>query len=133
MQTIFPTEEEPLRGNCFQACIASLFELPLEAVPNFCMEGEWPTNLEQWLAGRGLAAIDVRLDTRESVIYPVAAGVKCLIAGTTDRHSERLHCVVAETRGNGLTWEYLHDPHPAGRFIERPSVITFFAVVEVRP
>ncbi len=35
--------EKGIKGNCLQACIASLFELPLESVPHFVMESE-----EEW-------------------------------------------------------------------------------------
>ena len=37
-------------GNCFQACLASLFDLPLEEVPDFCnMPGDWLSRCNRWL------------------------------------------------------------------------------------
>jgi len=49
MQPIYQTIHEPLNGNCFQACVASIFELPLDAVPHFmenCAGHKWTQ--EQW-------------------------------------------------------------------------------------
>jgi hypothetical protein len=45
-------------GNCLQVALASLLELPLEAVPDF-MSGPdglrmWPFTLGAWLQGRSL-------------------------------------------------------------------------------
>lgn len=48
------------KGNCFTACVASILELPIDAVPNFCVdygEGEWWIELEKWLAPRALAPL----------------------------------------------------------------------------
>lgn len=45
-------------GDCLRACIASLLELPLAAVPHFMETAErarvWPDALAEWLSGRGL-------------------------------------------------------------------------------
>jgi hypothetical protein len=55
-QTIFGTG----KGNCFAACVASILELPIEEVPNFCdAPGNWLVPFKAWLAERGLFAIIV--------------------------------------------------------------------------
>ena len=45
-------------GDCLRACLASLLELPLKAVPHFMETAEkartWPIALAKWLHGRGL-------------------------------------------------------------------------------
>jgi hypothetical protein len=48
-----PREEQ---GNCMQAVLASVFELPLEQAFNAVDYGDddWYEHLQEWLAGRGL-------------------------------------------------------------------------------
>lgn len=40
-------------GNCFQACIASIFEIPISTIPHFCQEypysDEWYREFNKWL------------------------------------------------------------------------------------
>lgn len=48
------------RGNCLQACVASLLDLPIEQVPNFCearQSGEWFEPFMGWLRERGWTAV----------------------------------------------------------------------------
>ena len=40
-------------GNCFAACVASILELPLADVPNFCSEERWWNALQIWLCAIG--------------------------------------------------------------------------------
>lgn len=52
-------------GDCERACLASLLELPCEAVPNFCEPGpgetfshsRWEVRRNAWLAERGFVPI----------------------------------------------------------------------------
>lgn len=53
------------KGNCFQACVASCLGLPLEEVPNFCVDygdSDWWRELEKWCAERGLAPLTWTFD-----------------------------------------------------------------------
>lgn len=49
------------KGNCMSACLASILELPIDAVPNFFDSGqtdqEWNDALTSWLRTHGLAII----------------------------------------------------------------------------
>lgn len=42
-------------GDCMRACIASVFELPIDAVPHFATLPAWPRDLDRWLEPMGLA------------------------------------------------------------------------------
>src|SRR5690348_7121769 len=46
------------QGNCFTACLASILELPIRAVPNFAKltnsDEEFFAMVDEWLATRGL-------------------------------------------------------------------------------
>ena len=49
-QTIlYDPDPASLMGNCFQACVASIFELPLDMVPHFCQEEDWYLLFTNWL------------------------------------------------------------------------------------
>jgi hypothetical protein len=129
-QDIFPIPGNDLRGNCFQAAVASILELPLEEVPHFCQHDDWEVRLDRWLADRGLAHVEVKTDTEEACIYPIPEGVHCILSGTTPRHPTRLHAVNAITRGGGVTWEFTHDPHPDRSFLNKVTMIMFLVPLD---
>lgn len=127
MQTVFPTDDNSLRGNCFAACLASVLELPLEDVPHVMEHVDWRERTNAWLATRGLGAVEVNLTTEEAALYPLPPGMWVLVAGHTTRHPERLHSVVARTLSGGCTWEYMHDPHPEGGFLTKATHVMWLA------
>lgn len=106
MQTILGrgAEFEEPSGNCFAACIASLLELPLEDVPNFCDSDNWRERLAAWLRSHGLFYLDVTLQEGAEPLdsewgYHVISG---------DGPRGCRHSVV------GLAGVVVHDPHPKG-------------------
>src|SRR5260370_31437554 len=56
-------DRDGVGGNCLGAAIASLLEMPLDAVPDFMSEPggtlTWPLALGTWLNGLGLEAVPV--------------------------------------------------------------------------
>lgn len=98
-QTIFVNDPRGIPGDCMRTAVASLLDLPTEAVPHFVLfdgPGEWFTVFNMWLKGRGL------------VIKPLAKGNvdrPCLAIGMSPREVE--HVVVWGPEG------LLHDPHPS--------------------
>jgi hypothetical protein len=61
------------RGNCIAACLASIFELPLDAVPDFAEslpKGEWLQELDLWLGTRGLYPILIDLSKSNTDYRP---------------------------------------------------------------
>lgn len=127
-QTILPSDTGSPIGDCFRACIATIFELPIEQVPHFCEHENWYEHLDEWLYNKGLSHVLIRLDVEasEGYIGSVDRGIWCIVSGTTTRHPTRLHAVVARTIGGGVRWEYKHDPHPDGSFLEVAKDILFF-------
>lgn len=129
IQTIFPTDKEPMRGNCYQACLASIFEMPLDQVPHFMEYKNWTEHLDEWLYKMGLLHVEVKVDTEEAVLYPMMGGAICLATGHTARHPTRLHTIVARTghaHRREKNFEYLHDPHPDGTFLTKLKTVEFF-------
>lgn len=118
-QTIFVDPANPKQiGNCLQAVIASVLELPLDEVPHFAQVDEdtegavnWWAYLLAWLRDRGW-----RLD---GTIMP-DPGEVYLASGPSPRGVKH---IVAYQHGR-----LLHDPHPSeagllevqGRLVLRP-------------
>jgi len=105
-QTLFGNGENGTqRGNCFAACIASLLELPLEEVPNFCTKCDWREAANLWLASRGLFYVDLKLpgDLRDEHVRFWGYHV---ISGMSVRNIR--HSVV------GFGGKTVFDPHPSG-------------------
>lgn len=97
-QTILHDPDTGAIGNCMQAAIASLLDLPLDEVPHFAEHDDWDLRFSAWCAERGLIwfACDV------SQVHDWAP---CLLVGQSPRGID--HVVV----GRGLTAVW--DPHPS--------------------
>lgn len=98
-----PSEEQ--RGNCLQAVIASLLDLPLDEVPHFVKEHvdsggqlHWWDQMWKWLAARGWAIHAAGLDTHRT---------ENLMASGPSPRGNGIHHVVIYRDG-----EMVHDPHP---------------------
>lgn len=97
-QTLLADPENGIIGNCWQAAVASLLDLPLDDVPHFAAEPNCDQAFESWLLRRRI--LWVRLG-----LLDVPADLPCLLVGTSPRGIA--HMVVA--RGLKMT----HDPHPS--------------------
>ncbi|MFJ6215018.1 hypothetical protein ACIQGZ_17030 [Streptomyces sp. NPDC092296] len=95
-QTILLGDPRGRTGNCLQAAIAPLLDLPLDDVPHFAEREDWLDHLYSWSAQQGYA-VDHRLSgdgVALGIAYgPSPRGVK--------------HAVVI--RGGAVAW----DPHPS--------------------
>lgn len=94
-QTIFADDPDGVYGNCMQAAIASMLDLPLKAVPHFALFEFWGPAARLWFEGRGQEW--VRVETIEP-------GQLVMAVGKSPRGVS--HAVVWGE--NGL----VHDPHP---------------------
>lgn len=96
-------------GNCLQACLASVLELPLDDVPDFCNEhpGEdedasrWIKELAAWLEGYELTCLVANM---HEGILPWWTTLYWIAGGKT--HRRGYHSVVYKGQ------ELAHDPHP---------------------
>ena len=105
MQKVF----DPRKGDCVRACLASVFELPVDEVPNFWEQTQDPTEfwglINEWLMENfGVRKIFLRYSEKTA---DCLEGVLCIASGTSPRHTPGGHAVVWR---DGL----LHDPHPSG-------------------
>lgn len=120
------------RTNCFQACVATILELPISDVPMACDESHWSwSKFQEWLSKRKLQAIEITFQNGGS-IYPVAMPVLCVVSGPSPRVKDRLHAVVGRYVGSE-GFELLHDPHPDQLWINgEPTHATFFVPCDPR-
>lgn len=91
-------------GNCMEACIASILEIPLDEVPYSVPYGEkWMDILHPFLFDRGLYLItvdaEIFLKIKKPYGYSIGAGRSSRVLGFD-------HAVVC------LDGETVHDPHP---------------------
>lgn len=104
MQTRFGRGE----GNCLNACVASVLDLPLGegGVP------EGNKELRVWLAGRDLGIVWVEgQNGRFGAVTVAGCGAYYLAAGTSPRDPEVDHAIVM------CDGREVHDPHPERRFV----------------
>jgi len=115
MKPISQTEFAPPDGNCLQACLASIFELSLDVVPEFQYLYEfehWHDYLVSWTLNRyGLQPIWISPENFTPQGYH-------LIGGKTEKGVE--HVVV------GYQGQIVHDPIPGGAQGFRPEVYVLF-------
>lgn len=113
-QTIFVDDPRGIPGDCMRTAVASLLDLPTEAVPHFVLfdePGAWLDAFVVWLRGRGLRIQNLTLDDVED---------ECLALGMSPRGVE--HIVVWGPDG------LVHDPHPSRAGIEARQ---FWALVPI--
>ncbi len=90
-------------GDCLRACIASVLELPLEAVPAY-VEDDMQIKFVEWLQQFNMSLMSVRLGDPDGFIPP---GYH-LIEGPS-RNGQDTHVAV------GLDRQIVHDPDPTSR------------------
>jgi hypothetical protein len=117
MKPVYQTKFGFPDGNCFAACIASIFELPsADDVPNFCSIAEdWVKAASDWCAEKfGFALIALRYPPEEQ--YADSAAYMMDFFGHSGAY---VICGVRTTRGHLHAVIYrggklVHDPHPEG-------------------
>ncbi len=129
MKPVYQTLFGRKNGNCHAACIASIFEIPLEGVPNFCCEPTWPLNENEWLRERGFVRIQFDIDAETFKVWqPLLTGAfrdVYHLAGVDSPRGPWLHLVVFQ---NG---KLIHDPHPEGGSENAiPVDISFFIPID---
>ncbi len=109
-------------GNCFQAALASVLELPLEDVPHF--RATDPDDMygaaNRWLKPTGVRFLPMYFADYKDVSHThFDFSMYVLVAGygprTRPDGTRRQHAVVGRTLPWGV--ELLHDPHPEKTFL----------------
>jgi len=98
----------PPGGNCFQACMASILELPLDAVPDFMPFDDWTVRWNTWLRPMNLAIMHCTLpqDPEEVQTFRQMCMPGYTIPSADSPRGDWMHAVVA------FDGEVVWDPHP---------------------
>ena len=113
------------QGNCIASCLASIFEVGLEDVPDFggkIVNGEWWDGLQEWLGRRNLSALMVVTEPEEP---PRGWTVATVDSETLPKPD--LHMVVA------MSGRVIHDPNPRAKRRPEDYIIqdhTVFMVID---
>jgi hypothetical protein len=116
-QTLFGREE----GNCLAACVASILELDLADVPNFCAgqsDGSWLRKLADWLAEQGMCSVHASFVDGDPGVVPAPEDLATMRAWMKLRRIGFAIVSGYTTRGlsHSTVWfdgEIVHDPHPS--------------------
>jgi hypothetical protein len=94
-----------VRGNCFQACIASIMELPISEVPDFSLffeildkneeKNEWVNIAQKWFGSKGwdwMSGDDFKQAHESNVFSKDTEGVPYLVVGKSPRGIN--HCCI---------------------------------------
>lgn len=126
-QTLFGGADHPAaeRGNCFAACIATLLEVELASLPNFCAwpASSWWDRTNEYLSEHfGLWLINLPVERPEVAWAP--ENVLRVANGPGPRGHR--HSVVYD--GKGL----VHDPHPSGAGLLSVDSLDFLCAATLR-
>ena len=117
MQTIFGNGKQTgVPGNCIQACVATIFDLPLDAVPNFLIFGsQWEHAFILWLKSKDHEKsryVAEWLKEDQVNLNGVPEGEYVMASGMAARGL--MHACVFQKKDNWFV--PVHDPHPDKTF-----------------
>lgn len=108
--------DKGIYGDCHRACVASILNLPCEAVPNFCaplpgeewVSGRWREREREWLLAHGYCPI--------TMTYSPDATLEQVLEGST-YYNQDIYWILGGTSRNGTghsvvayNGEIVHDP-----------------------
>ena len=127
MKPVMQTIMDNKKGDCFRACVASIFELPIEEVPNFVdvptdsKHGWWPAVI-QFFVERGYYPLPFEIGDFTSGGWALPEGYQ-IISGESPRGNWD-HAVVAKDG------KIVHDPHPEGTGLDSKDECLVFVALD---
>lgn len=138
MKPVFQTKRG-LGGNCLAACLATIFEVSLESMPDLAPPecfADWTVQSKlkrQWLSGHGLDYLEIDLDGQAyhwtSGAIPAAPCLFAVKSPTPEMRAKGYgHFVVGKVREANESVEYavLHDPLGALAATYEITAVGFF-------
>jgi hypothetical protein len=111
-------------GNCFEACLASILELPLDEVPCF-KQPDWLEQINRWL--RWHFSLQLIMMPSDEGFGPGVMSPNTYVIASGPNHRGVMHSVVHR----GITM--VHDPNPNnGGLREVSDLLVFVAVNPAR-
>ncbi len=110
-QTRFGGKDSPVygQGNCFQACVATVLQIPLEEAFNHASytDDEWFAEFNKWLEQYDLGCIFIEMSEEKPVGTTIIQGIHIAELKSETLYHGVSHAVVM--RGH---FELFHDPNP---------------------
>lgn len=126
MKPVMQTVTGPT-GNCMGACLASILEVPIEAVPNFFDAGpddtDWWNALRVWLRKFGLSIITLTFTEAAQWRWLRLSGYH-IVSGPSPRLEGMHHATVWHDGA------MVHDPHPDGTGIVKPETLDMLYLLD---
>ena len=97
------------RGNCFQACVAYVLQIPLEEAfdHTFLNDDEWLDEFNKWLEQYNLGCVFIEMSEEKPVSTSVFKGIHIAECMSKTLYQGERHAVVMRDH-----FELLHDPNP---------------------
>lgn len=127
MQPIDQTKFGAGKGNCWSACIASILEVPLDIVPNFCVDcgDDWWEQTQQWIEQNSQYSF-IEMNITPAASLALFGSSYWIASGKSPRAGQRgtlQHAVVY------CGAELAHDPHPDATGLNgSPTSAAFFTL-----
>lgn len=107
MKPVNQTDTSKETGDCLRACIASLFEIDIETIPNFtALDGDWWRKMQEWFALRNLNI--------QYSFESIPVGSWHIASVRSPRFKGVPHAIIYNPK-----CEPAHDPHPE---VDDPSI-----------
>jgi hypothetical protein len=118
------------RGNCFAACLASLFEVPLDEVPGFVEDASWWYQATDWVRDRlGFELVALSPSTSRARLSQQAwtpIGYAILSCGRGPSPLTNPHAVLT------LDGVIIHNPEASIYPVADPVVLKWFILTPTR-
>jgi len=119
---ILQTEFSANKGNALQACVAAIFHLDLDRVPNFVSMADYEQGIRDFLSSSCFSMQKIK------DVQSVETGKLGILRGKSPR-GDFGHVIVARKLQEGF--ENLWDPHPDGSFLDSTEGPGWFMVFEL--
>ena len=118
MIPIFQQIVDKGRGDCFNCCVASIFELNYDQVPNFIEDksGTMDDVSAKWLNQFGYKTVSISLNDKFDIYgidWILAKGLFCVLSVPSQKFEGGSHAVVGKFTGKENSYELkiVHDPN----------------------
>jgi len=133
MKPIYQTIFDDTYGDCFRACVASIFEFSIEEMPNFWEQTQdlnefWQLNDEWLMKNRGFKCFHFQLPSKHKYLIKDLLCIACAKSLKRNEDEE-----LSELVDHAVVWKngLLHDPHPSeAGLAEDPDTFTVFVPID---
>lgn len=139
---IYQDDTSDVSGNCHQCCVATLFAVPLEEIPNFVLDGNdngdgggWRKRYIDFMHDEGYIVIFVPIQRKENLDEFLRCNPHltcfCLLAVKSFHHYNKHHCVVGRIDKGKIFVEFDPNRNNADRDQSEYEIVTIDLFQEI--